>query len=174
MPTAPTEGWTDYLQKHQLSPTVEEAKDTLVHLLDEAKDELTVHSAFDCFAYELAHQDQKYIPSSGVWYEVVAAFVTGINQATNRFRRRPSRCRPGIGRKASAHPIRGALRPFIRLPALKRIQILVGIASASTKHRDAATRKRAPRRAARQQNCQLKQPDQDQRPSASSVPGEGR
>jgi uncharacterized protein (TIGR04141 family) len=83
-PYLTVEGWTNFLQGHQLAATVDEAKHTLVHLLDEAKDELTVHSAFDCFAYELAHQDQQYILSSGVWYEVVGAFVTRINHGINR------------------------------------------------------------------------------------------
>lgn len=60
--------------------TVENAKATPIHMLDEARQELaTSYSAFDCFGYETTHNGQHFILSSSVWYQAVQSFVQRIN-----------------------------------------------------------------------------------------------
>ena len=84
-PYLTVESWTDFLQRYNRTPSVEEAKSTPIHLLDDAKEEAVKPcTAFDCFGYELSLNGQQYILSSGTWYEVVGAFVTRTNQVINR------------------------------------------------------------------------------------------
>ena len=76
---------TDFLQRYNRTPSVEEAKSTPIHLLDDAKEEAVKPcTAFDCFGYELSLNERADILSSGTWYEVVGAFVTRTNQVINR------------------------------------------------------------------------------------------
>jgi uncharacterized protein (TIGR04141 family) len=75
------ESWINFLKRKNLAPSVAEAKATSIHLLDEAREQIKVSSAFDCFGYELTFGGQPYILSSGVWYEVVLEFLTKINRA---------------------------------------------------------------------------------------------
>lgn len=83
-PYLTVDGWLNYLQKHQWTPSVEKAKNSTIHLMDEAKDEIKAYSTFECFGYELAQNGKQYILSSGIWYEVVDAFLKRINQGVNR------------------------------------------------------------------------------------------
>ncbi len=76
-------GWLFYLQARQQSPTVEEAKRTRIHLMDEFKEEVRAYTVFDCLGYELAFNGQQYVLSSGIWYEVVASFLSKINSTAN-------------------------------------------------------------------------------------------
>jgi uncharacterized protein (TIGR04141 family) len=78
------DGWLNYLQKAELTPSVDVAKQTRVHLMDEAKEEVRSHPIFECFGYELMLNGKQYILSSGVWYEVVDLFLRRINQDIGR------------------------------------------------------------------------------------------
>jgi uncharacterized protein (TIGR04141 family) len=75
--------WLSYLEQEDLKPTVDEAKRTRIHLIDELKDEFQSHTAFDCFGYELSFNGHPYILSSGIWYEVVAKFLKKTNDIAN-------------------------------------------------------------------------------------------
>ena len=77
-------GWLAYLRKYQLTPCVEEAKNTAIHLMNEAKIEMNVCSAFECFGYELAWNEKQYVLSSGIWYEVADAFIKHIDRLIDR------------------------------------------------------------------------------------------
>lgn len=82
-PTRPyllIESWISFLKEKKLFPSVEEAKNSRIHLLDEGKEEIKDYSVFDCFGYELALGGQPYILSSGVWYEVISDFLVRVNQ----------------------------------------------------------------------------------------------
>jgi uncharacterized protein (TIGR04141 family) len=71
--------WENYLTEKGLEPTVANAKDTPVHLLDVGADEPRRSSAFQCFGYQLTFNKKEYILSSGVWYEVAGDFLSKIN-----------------------------------------------------------------------------------------------
>ncbi len=75
--------WLSYLQVSQRPVTVAEAKSTRIHLIDEYKEEIKGHNVFECFGYELSLGGKQYILSSGTWYEVVANFLTKINNTAN-------------------------------------------------------------------------------------------
>lgn len=47
------ESWINFLKGKKLVPTVAEAQKIQVHLLDEAKEDFSDYSVFDCFGYEL-------------------------------------------------------------------------------------------------------------------------
>jgi uncharacterized protein (TIGR04141 family) len=74
------ESWITFLKEKKLVPTVAEAKKDRVHLLDEAKEELSDYFVYDCFGYELTFGGRPFVLSSGNWYEVVADFVAQINK----------------------------------------------------------------------------------------------
>lgn len=83
-PTRPyllVESWINFLKEKNLPPSVEEAKTSRIHLLDQGKEEIKNYTVFDCFCYELALGGQAYILSSGVWYEVVSDFLARVNQS---------------------------------------------------------------------------------------------
>jgi uncharacterized protein (TIGR04141 family) len=73
------ESWQDYLKQKNLEETVENAKNTPIHLLDDDSDEPRKANAFQCFGYHLSLQGEEYILSSGVWYEVTGDFLGKIN-----------------------------------------------------------------------------------------------
>lgn len=76
--------WLSYLEKHEKEPSVEEAKKSPIHLLDEVKEPVQRYSAFDCFGYELAYGGKQFILSSGMWYEIVAQFIDETNKAADK------------------------------------------------------------------------------------------
>ena len=78
------DSWVNYLQKEQMTPSVQTAKQSRVHLMDEAKEEIRSHPVFDCFGYELVLNGRQYVLSSGIWYEVVDSFLRRINQDVGR------------------------------------------------------------------------------------------
>lgn len=73
-------GWTSMLHLNGKVPTVAEAKNTRIHLLDEEKEEIRAYRVFDCFGYEMALGGKHYVLSAGVWYEVVGKFLHRINK----------------------------------------------------------------------------------------------
>jgi uncharacterized protein (TIGR04141 family) len=73
-------GWTGYLGRKHLVPSVATAKASPVHLLDENHAEIKNYSAFDCFGYELSLHGKQYVLWSGTWYEVAAEFIERINR----------------------------------------------------------------------------------------------
>jgi len=73
------ESWQSYLKDKGLDPTVENAKNTAVHLLDDDTEEPRKSNAFQCFGYQLSFGTKEYILSSGIWYEVASDFMKKIN-----------------------------------------------------------------------------------------------
>jgi uncharacterized protein (TIGR04141 family) len=74
-------GWEGYAKRSKIPISVDSAKKTRVHLLDENAVETAECSAFDCFGYEASLNNQPHILSSGVWYEAVPAFVSKIDRS---------------------------------------------------------------------------------------------
>ena len=77
-PTTPyllVDGWLNYLTKNNRVPSVEAAKDSQIHLMDEGKEAIDKCTAFQCFGYELSSGARQYILSSGIWYEVALDFL---------------------------------------------------------------------------------------------------
>jgi uncharacterized protein (TIGR04141 family) len=75
--------WIDHLQKEGKTPSVEEAKASKIHVMDEAKEQVGLYNVFECFGYELSYGGQQYILSSGNWYEVVKQFILQTNRIAN-------------------------------------------------------------------------------------------
>jgi uncharacterized protein (TIGR04141 family) len=73
------ESWQDYLKQQGLEETVENAKNTAIHLLDDDSEEARKANAYQCFGYQLSLHHKEYILSSGVWYEVTGDFLAKIN-----------------------------------------------------------------------------------------------
>jgi uncharacterized protein (TIGR04141 family) len=78
-PYLTVDSWLSYSQKQDLSVSVQEAKNTPIHVLDELKNEFQSNTVFQCMGYELSLNGQPYFLSGGVWYEVVASFLKKIN-----------------------------------------------------------------------------------------------
>lgn len=76
-------GWLLNLTAHQKLPSVEEAKHSRIHLMDEFKEEVSAYTIFECFGYELPFNGQQYVLSAGIWYEVVPGFLSKINKTAN-------------------------------------------------------------------------------------------
>jgi uncharacterized protein (TIGR04141 family) len=76
-------GWLTYLASRNKPATVEEAKRSRIHLMDELKEEAGAYTVFDCFGYELPHKGLQYVLSAGIWYEVVPKFLSRINTTAN-------------------------------------------------------------------------------------------
>ena len=76
--------WLSFLEEKGATPSVHEAKNCPIHLLDDAREELKTYSAFDCFCYELSLDDHQYFLSSGIWYEVVHDFLLRTNTAVKK------------------------------------------------------------------------------------------
>jgi uncharacterized protein (TIGR04141 family) len=73
------DSWLSYSQKQGVPLSVQEAKSTPIHVLDELKNEFQSNSVFQCMGYELSLNNQPYFLSGGVWYEVVASFLKKVN-----------------------------------------------------------------------------------------------
>lgn len=73
--------WLNFLKEENLSPSVEAARETTIHLLNEAKERIKDCTAFDCLCYELTLAGKLFILSSGVWYEVVSDFIKRVNDS---------------------------------------------------------------------------------------------
>ncbi len=72
--------WLNYLESKEKIPSTSEAKETRIHFLDEAKEEIKNYRIYDCFGYELSYNARPHILSSGIWYEVNADFLERINK----------------------------------------------------------------------------------------------
>lgn len=86
-PTTPyllVDGWLNYLAKNDREPSVEAAKDSWIHLMDEAKEAFDRCTAFQCFGYELAVGGRQYILSSAIWYEVAVDFLNKVNKTASK------------------------------------------------------------------------------------------
>jgi uncharacterized protein (TIGR04141 family) len=73
--------WANYASTNKLQLDVAAARSTPVHFLDEAKEEISAGSVYDCFGYELTLTGKTYVLSSGIWFEAVDDFVRRINKA---------------------------------------------------------------------------------------------
>lgn len=75
--------WIGYLKAEEKTPSVEEAKASKIHIMDEAKKPVGLYTVFECFGYELSYGGQQYILSSGNWYEVIKQFIHQTNSIAN-------------------------------------------------------------------------------------------
>jgi uncharacterized protein (TIGR04141 family) len=73
------EGWVNFLARKQLEPSVAQAKQSRVHILDEQDEEVQDFPVFECFGHEGDLEGRVCILSSGEWYEVLSDFVGRIN-----------------------------------------------------------------------------------------------
>ena len=78
------DGWLNYLAKNKRDPSVEAAKDSQIHLMDEGKEAVDRCTAFQCFGYELSSAASQYILSSGIWYEVALDFLNKVNKTASK------------------------------------------------------------------------------------------
>ena len=60
------DSWLSYSQKQGLNLSVQEAKSTPIHVLDELKNEFQSNSVFQCMGYELSLNGQPYFLSGGI------------------------------------------------------------------------------------------------------------
>jgi uncharacterized protein (TIGR04141 family) len=74
------QGWVDVLERKGLTPSVVEARNGVVHLLDEDGVELRTCTPFQCFGYEAEVGGRQYVLSSGHWYEVATDFRDRVNR----------------------------------------------------------------------------------------------
>lgn len=77
-------GWDGHAQRHNIPLTVEGARRTPIHLLDEDANEAGECTAYDCFGYEADLNNQPHILSSGIWYEAVPNFVAKVNRVISQ------------------------------------------------------------------------------------------
>lgn len=78
------QGWANALASKGLSPSLVEARNQAVHLLDEDGDELKGCSAFQCLGYETDHGGKQYVLSSGTWYEAADEFLERVNREVTK------------------------------------------------------------------------------------------
>ncbi len=81
-PTAPYllfGSWESCLARAGRLPSVQSARETPVHLLDDAREEVATCCVYDCFGYETNLGSRQYVLSSGVWYEAGRQFVSTID-----------------------------------------------------------------------------------------------
>jgi uncharacterized protein (TIGR04141 family) len=78
------EGWVSSLMRSGLSPSLETAKQSHVHIFDDSGTAPRNTSAFECLGYEYSDGRRVYVLSSGAWYEVSTDFVQSINLAISR------------------------------------------------------------------------------------------
>jgi uncharacterized protein (TIGR04141 family) len=74
------DGWLNHLTESKREPSIQAAKETWVHMLDEGKESIDKCTAFQCFGCEVAVGDRQYILSSGIWYEVATDFLNKVNK----------------------------------------------------------------------------------------------
>ena len=72
--------WLDFLARKGLQPSVDQAKQTSVHILDQHDAEQGEFSLFECFGFESGINGRVCMLSSGQWYEVLADFVARVNR----------------------------------------------------------------------------------------------
>jgi uncharacterized protein (TIGR04141 family) len=77
------QGWTNFLARKNLQPSVEQAKQSAVHILDEHGESLKEYRTFECFGHEVNLDGRVCILSSGAWYQVLDDFVARINRVIN-------------------------------------------------------------------------------------------
>jgi len=78
------DGWLSFLGRKQVKPSVAEAKNSPLHILDDSHTEIKTCTVFDCFGYEISLGGRVYILSSGLWYEVVTEFLSRINETIKK------------------------------------------------------------------------------------------
>lgn len=79
-----------YLARHELQPSVGQARATTVHVLDQYGQESGANvSALQCMGFEAALDGRPYILSSGTWYAVDAQFIASVNTAVQEIPQPP-------------------------------------------------------------------------------------
>ena len=71
--------WESYLLKRGKPIGLKSSLETLVHLMDENKDDIETCTMYQCFGTEININGKAYVLSSGVWYEANSQFVKETN-----------------------------------------------------------------------------------------------
>ncbi len=78
------EGWLSFLEETDTPPSVQAARDTPIHLLDDDSESFKKYSVFDCFGWEVTLGGVPFVLSSGTWYEILSNFVDQVNRYINK------------------------------------------------------------------------------------------
>lgn len=81
--------WESHLTKLGATPSVQLARETPVHFLDEVREHIGMSSVYETFGYETSYRGRQYVLSSGVWYEAGADFVAEIGRRIAGLRKPP-------------------------------------------------------------------------------------
>lgn len=76
--------WLSLCTSKRQTPTVSYAKETSVHLFDDAMDEIGLTNVYNCFCDEEGLNGRQYILSGGVWYGIELNFISQTNVILNR------------------------------------------------------------------------------------------
>lgn len=68
-------GWLSHLGSKGIALSLDSARATKVHLLDDNKEEIGSCSMYDCFGTEVTHGGKTYVLSSGNWYAASQNFI---------------------------------------------------------------------------------------------------
>jgi uncharacterized protein (TIGR04141 family) len=68
--------WRNLLNARAIVLSLDAARRTKVHLLDENKEQIGSCSVFDCFGAEVSHNGATYVLSSGSWYLASQNFIS--------------------------------------------------------------------------------------------------
>jgi uncharacterized protein (TIGR04141 family) len=71
--------WDIWLKSRGLSPSLKEAHDTPVHLIDHNKESIQRASIYECLGCEISYDGNQYIISSGQWYLADDNFIKRVN-----------------------------------------------------------------------------------------------
>lgn len=70
--------WKFYLRKSGESPSLNEARATRVHMLDQDGGEFDARSVYECLGYEVSLNGTSFVLSSGLWYQADGSFTANI------------------------------------------------------------------------------------------------
>lgn len=76
--------WESHLKKAGKPLGLAASLETVVHLLDESKEEIDSCTMYQCFGAEVSLNGCPYVLASGVWYEAKRQFVNETNTLINR------------------------------------------------------------------------------------------
>jgi uncharacterized protein (TIGR04141 family) len=80
-------GWISHLSRRGMSPSVDSARNSKVHLLDADGIDAKACTVYECFGYELGYGGRQYVLSSGIWYEASPQFIKRINDTIGKLQK---------------------------------------------------------------------------------------
>jgi uncharacterized protein (TIGR04141 family) len=81
--------WEQFLKKYSKAPSLVTARESPVHLFDSSGDSFDRRSVYDCLGYEITHNGQQYILSSGKWFVAASDFISSVNRSINALKPSP-------------------------------------------------------------------------------------